>query len=150
MLSCKLALQIIDIHPIRDIAILKASGVNYHGQLPGFGNFDDDNVGDEIAIFGFPHCVQGRRALTYQKTAIGAKVLLRESGIESKHAVINSQARPGQSGSMIFSPKDSSISGLLIGAWVPQQGGISLGGINPHELHQTTHCISFDHVTEML
>lgn len=142
--------KILEIHPIRDIAILEASDITYHGNLPKPGGFDDDNVGDEVAIFGFPHCVEGRRALTFQKTEIGAKVMLNEGGIDSKHAVINTQARPGQSGSMIFSPKDQSVSGLLMGAWIPAGGGMSLGGVNPRELHQTTHCISFEHVSEML
>jgi hypothetical protein len=141
--------RIEDIDPIRDLTVLKAE-ITFAGQLPKLGSFDDDNIGDEIGIFGFPHCVEGRRTLTYQRAEIGAKVLLEANGIRSKHAVINTQARPGQSGSLIFSPKDQSISGVLIGAWAPGQAGISLGGINPRELHQTTHCVSAEYVREML
>jgi hypothetical protein len=141
--------RIAEIDPIRDLALLKADLTCQH-ELPKLGSFDDDNVGDEIGIFGFPHCVEGRRTLTYQRAELGAKVLLEASGIKSKHAVINVQARPGQSGSLIFSPKDESVSGVLIGAWVPGQGGISLGGINPRELHQTTHCVSAEYIREML
>lgn len=141
--------RIVEIDPIRDLVLLK-SEITWPHALPKLGSFDDDNVGDEIGIFGFPHCVEGRRTLTYQRAELGAKVLLEVSGIKSKHAVINIQARPGQSGSLIFSPKDESISGVLVGAWVPGQGGISLGGINPHELHQTTHCVSAEYVREML
>jgi len=126
-----------EIDPIRDLTILKAD-LSFSGPTPNIGTFDNDSVGEEIGIFGFPHCVEGRRALTYQKAELGAKVLLDTNGIKSKHAVINNQARPGQSGSLVFSPKDQSISGVLVGAWVPGQGGISLGGINPRELHQTT------------
>lgn len=141
--------RIAEIDPIRDLTLLKAD-ITWPHELPKLGSFDDDNVGDEIGIFGFPHCVEGRRTLAYQRAELGAKVLLEVSGIKSKHAVINVQARPGQSGSLIFSPKDQSISGVLVGAWVPGQGGISLGGINPRELHQTTHCVSIEYVREML
>jgi hypothetical protein len=141
--------KIVEIDPIRDLAILKAD-INFTGTVPPLGNFDNTAVGDEIGIFGFPHCVEGRRALTFQKTEIGAKVLIETNGIKSKHAVINSQARPGQSGSLVFSLNTQSISGILIGAWVPGQGGVSLGGINPRELHQTTHCISAEYLGGML
>ena len=141
--------QIREMDPIRDLVILKAD-FTFDGQIPHIGSFDNDSVGDEIGIFGFPHCVEGRRALTFQKAEIGAKVLLESKGVKSKYAVINIQARPGQSGSMIFSPQNKNISGVLIGAWAPSGGGISLGGINPRELHQTTHCISAEYIKEML
>lgn len=141
--------KIREMDPIRDLVILKAD-LTFNGKIPNIGSFDNDSVGDEIGIFGFPHCVEGRRALTFQKAEIGAKVLLESSGVKSKYAVINIQARPGQSGSMIFSPKNNTISGVLIGAWAPSSGGISLGGINPRELHQTTHCISAEYIKEML
>jgi hypothetical protein len=148
--SCRIMpVSIKEIDPIRDLAILKTD-IRFDGPMPRLGSFDDDNVGDEIGIFGFPHCVEGRRALTFQKAEIGAKVLIETNGIKSKHAVINIQSRPGQSGSLVFSPKDQSISGVLIGAWVPGPGGISLGGINPRELHQTTHCVSVEYMRDML
>jgi hypothetical protein len=76
--------------------------------------------------------------------------LIEANGIKSKHAVINIQSRPGQSGSLVFSPKDSTVSGVLIGAWVPGPPGISLGGIDPRELHQTTHCVSAEYIKDML
>jgi len=141
--------RIQEIDPIRDLAVLKAD-LQFTGPIPRIGGFDDDSVGDEVGIFGFPHCVEGRRTLTYQKAELGAKVLLETKGIKSKHAVINTQARPGQSGSLVFSPKDQSISGVLVGAWVPGRGGISLGGINPRELHQTTQCVSAEYLKDML
>ena len=148
--SCRtIAATIKEIDPIRDLAVLKAD-FTFTSQLPRIGSFDDDSVGDEVGIFGFPHCVEGRRTLTYQKAELGAKVLLESGGIKSKHAVINTQARPGQSGSLVFSPKDQSISGVLVGAWVPGPGGISLGGINPRELHQTTQCVSAEYLKDML
>lgn len=144
-----ISVQIHEIDPIRDLAILKAD-IEFSGNMPKIGGFDDAKIGDEVGIFGFPHCVEGRRALTYQRAELGAKVLLETNGIKSKHAVINSQARPGQSGSLVFSPEDQSISGVLVGVWVPGQGGISLGGINPRELHQTTQCVSAEYLRDML
>ena len=139
-----------EIDPIRDLAIVKID-ITFSGTVPSLGSFDDNSVGDEVGIFGFPHCIEGRRVLTFQKTEIGAKVLLDDNGIKTKHAVINTQARPGQSGSLVFSPKEGSVSGVLVGAWAPQGSqGISLGGINPRELHQTTHCVSAQYIAEML
>jgi hypothetical protein len=144
-----ISVSIKEIDPIRDLAVLKAD-LHFDAPIPSLGSFDNNIVGEEIGIFGFPHCAEGRRALTFQKAEIGAKVLLESNGIKSKHAVINTQSRPGQSGSLVFSSKSNSISGVLVGAWVPGQGGISLGGINPRELHQTTHCVSVEYVRDML
>ena len=141
--------KILEIDPIKDIVILKAD-LNFSGNVPEIGSFDLDNIGDEVGIFGFPHCVEGRRALTFQKAEIGSKILLHTKNIKSKHAVINIQARPGQSGSLVFSLRRQKISGILIGAYAPQGDGISLGGINPRELHQTTHCISAEYIKEMI
>lgn len=138
-----------EIDPFRDIAILK-SDIKYEGKLPDLSGFDKTAVGDEVSIFGFPHCIEGRRALTYQKAEIGAKVKVEVDGIQSKQAVVNTQARPGQSGSMVFSPSNQTIVGLLLGAFAPNHAGISLGGINPRELHQTTHCVSAEYIAEML
>lgn len=140
--------KIQEIDPIKDLAVLETEA-HYDGTLPTLGSFDNVNVSETIEIFGFPHCVEGRRVLTFQKAEIGSKVLLESNGIKSKYAVINTQARPGQSGSLIFSPKLQQIVGLLNGAYAPS-AGISLGGINPRELHQTTQCISAEYIKEML
>jgi len=150
-LSCQpIPATIAEIDPIKDLAVLKAP-ITFTGPVPVIGSFDNDAVGSDVGIFGFPHCVQGRRALTFQKAEIGAKILLSSNGISSKHTVINIQARPGQSGSLIFSVKNQYISGVLMGAYAPQSAsGISLGGINPQELHQTTHCISAEYLKEMI
>ena len=142
--------KIIEIDPIKDLAILEISG-QLSGELPQIGSFDEINVSEEIGIFGFPHSVDGRRVLTFLKAEVGAKVLLTSNGIKSKHAVINTQSRPGQSGSLVFSARLNKIVGILIGAYAPNGGGgISLGGIDPRELHQTTHCISAEYLRDML
>lgn len=140
--------QIVESDPFRDITILKVDA-SFEGFLDKIGSFAHVCVGEEVIILGYPHCVEGRRVLTFQTAVVGAKVLLDSSGIKSKHAVINTQTRPGQSGSLIFSPRLNEIVGLLVGAFAPH-AGISLGGINPRELHQTTHCISAEYIKRMI
>lgn len=136
--------------PFRDITILQ-----FKDQQPAFthpislGSTDEVSVGDEIYILGFPHCTEGRRVLTFQKAMVGAKVLINSSGIKSKYCVINTQTRPGQSGSIIYSKTQNKIIAVLTGAFV-SSSGISLGGINPRELHQTTQCISAEYIKSMI
>lgn len=147
--SCKTTeAVVIDVNPIADLCILSTS-LRFNGVLPPLESLDHIFVGERIGMFGFPHCVMGRRVLTYQETEIGAKMLLETSGIKSKYATINIQTRPGQSGSIIFNVKTGVIIGLLIGTYAPSSGVI-IAGINPHELNQTSYCISANHIKEML
>lgn len=147
--SCKPVPAFIeDINPVTDICILK-TGLKVEGTLPSLDSLDNIKVGDKIGMFGFPLCVMGRRVLTYQEAEIGAKMLLESSGIKSKYATINIQTRPGQSGSIVFNANTGTIVGLLIGAYAPNSGVI-IAGINPHELNQTSYCISANHIKEML
>lgn len=139
---------VLEIDPIKDLAIIKAD-VNFSGAIPAIASLDEVAVGETVGIFGYPHCTEGRRVLTFQNTEVGAKILLESSSIKSKHAVLNIQSRPGQSGSMVFSPRLQRIVGLLVGTYAPQFG-ISLGGINPAELNQTTHIISAEYIREMM
>lgn len=140
---------IVEIDPIRDLAILQINTSFLLNDIPEIGSLDDVSVGETLGIFGFPHCTEGRRVLTFQQTEIGAKILLESSTFKNKHAVLNIQSRPGQSGSMVFSPKLQKVVGILIGTYAPQSG-ISLGGINPAELNQTTHIISAEYIKDML
>lgn len=136
--------------PFRDITILefKNSPPSFSHSI-SLGGTDDVSVGDEVYIFGFPHCTEGRRVLTFQKAMVGAKVLINSSGIKSKYCVINTQTRPGQSGSIIYSKTQNKVIAILTGAFV-SSSGISLGGINPRELHQTTQCISAEYIKSMI
>lgn len=138
-----------EIDPIRDLAILK-SQLLLQGTLPTLGSFDDVNVAEEVGILGYPHAPDGRRVLTLQTTIIGAKLLLESSGIKGKHAIVNTQARPGQSGSLIYAHRQQKIVGILMGAFAPGSGGLKLGNIDPRELHQTTHCLSAEYIQEMI
>lgn len=65
--------------------------------------------------------------------------------------MLNTQARPGQSGSPIFSAYTTTLVAILIGSYAPGGGGgISLCGVDPHTLHQTTHAVSVEYVKKML
>lgn len=135
--------------PLTDISLL-TSGLDAVSNVKIMAT-DDINVGDEVTIFGFPHANTGRTVLTQQTTEIGAKILLDSSGVKTKHMVLNIQARPGQSGGPIFRNSDLSLVGILIGAYAPiDSGGISLGGIDPQTLHQTTHAVSAEYLRDML
>lgn len=138
-----------DINPITDICILQVEGLSFNGVLLRLDSLDNVAVGDKIGMFGFPHCVMGRRVLTYREAEIGAKMLLETSGIKSKYATLNMQTRPGQSGSLVFCHKTGHIVGMLIGTYAPTCGVI-IAGINPHELNQDSYCISASYIKEML
>ncbi|WP_286751527.1 S1 family peptidase [Pseudomonas sp. UBA2522] len=140
---------VVDVNPIADIVLLKVDA-RVQG-FPLLGSLDEINVGEVVDIVGYPHCVDGRRVLTYQTAVVGAKVLLESSSLKVKHAVINSQTRPGQSGSIVFSKRLNKAVGMLSGTYVPQGGSfIMMMGINPTELNQTSHIVSAEYIKEML
>ena len=140
--------KIIDINTITDLCLLQTS-LRFTGVLPPIESLDNIKVGDKVGMFGYPHCVNGRRVLTYQETVIGAKMLLETSRIKSKYATINMQTRPGQSGSLVFSLQTGAIIGLLIGTYA-LASGIIIDDINLQELNQTSYCISANYIKEML
>lgn len=64
---------------------------------------------------------------------------------------MNIQTRPGQSGSPVFRESDSMLVAMIIGSYAPNSSGsISLGGVDPHTLHQTTHAVSAEYILQML
>jgi len=141
--------EINSIDPIKDICILKINSPI----IPPYRLIGTDNVhpGTSVVVFGYPHADHGRFVLTQQNTQIGAKILIESFGIKSKHIVLNTQARPGQSGGPIFDSSGQNVIGMLIGSYAPGGGGgISLGGVDPHTLHQTTHVISSEYIKEMI
>ena len=113
-------------------------------------NLDSTVVGSEVDLFGFPHAEHGRRVLTLQSANIGAKVLLESGDLKVKHAVVNIQSRPGQSGSPVFLRNTNRVVGILIGSYAPGASGISLGGIDPQTLHMTSHAVSAEYLLRML
>ncbi len=141
--------SIFKVDPVRDLCILKIENAALSNL--SIGGADDVRVTDNVGVVGFPHCVNGRNILTFQSTEVGAKVLIESSGIKSKHLILNIQTRPGQSGSPIFRLHDSKLIGMIIGSYVPGgEGGISLGGVDPHTLHQTTHAVSSEYILKMI
>jgi hypothetical protein len=135
--------------PFRDLCVLQTDGETTANVM--FGGCDDLGIGSEIVSFGFPHCDHGRMVLTYQHAEVGAKILVESSGVKSKHIVLNTQARPGQSGSPIFRLPDLTLVAVLLGSYAPGGGGgISLGGVDPLTLHQTTHAISAEYIQGMV
>ncbi len=138
------------IDPIRDICILKSDN-DFYSNIR-IGSTDGINVSEHLGVVGYPHCTQGRNILTYQDTTVGAKILIEASYIKSKHLVLNIQTRPGQSGSPVFKESDSMLIAMIIGSYAPYNdgGGISLGGVDPHTLHQTTHAVSAEYILQML
>ena len=143
-----IGVKIIASDPFRDISILKPIQPFTAPEVL-LGNIDNIKIMEQTYIIGFPHCTEGRKVLTVQEADVGAKILLESNNIKSKYIVVNTQTRPGQSGSLVYDPKSNRIIAMLIGAFAPDSG-ISLGGINPRELHQTTHCISAEYILNMI
>ncbi|HFK1756495.1 TPA: serine protease [Bacillus cereus] len=143
--------KIENIDPLRDVCILSfKEGLSGRAPLK-VGNSDAVIPGEEVTIFGFPHSDLSRIVLTQQTCEVGAKILLSTKNIKSKHLVLNIQARPGQSGGPVIRKSDNTIIAILIGAYVPAvNGGITLGGIDPQTLHQTTHAVSTEYIQRML
>jgi hypothetical protein len=135
--------------PLHDLVVLKSGNAVQCNLL--IGGADDVRVGTEVSSFGFPHADHGRMVLTRQDAEVGARILIDSAGVKSKHLVLNTQARPGQSGSPIFKRADGRLVAVLVGSYAPGGGGgISLGGVDPHTLHQTTHAVSAEYLTGMV
>lgn len=144
-----ISVRIEAIDPFTDLCILSAE-IDAFSNV-SIGSTDFLNLGSVVDIFGYPHADHGRLVLTQQRTEIGARILIKNGIVKTKHVVLNTQARPGQSGSPIFSAHTTFIVAILIGSYAPDGGGrISLGGVDPHTLHQTTHAVSVEYVKEML
>ncbi len=144
-----ISVRIEAIDPFTDLCILYAD-IDLSSNL-SISSTDILNVSSVVDVFGYPHADCGRLVLTHQRTEIGARILIKNGVVKSKHVVLNTQARPGQSGSPIFSAYTTTLVAILIGSYAPGGGGgISLGGVDPHTLHQTTHAVSVEYVREML
>ncbi|VUS54300.1 S1 family peptidase [Klebsiella pasteurii] len=144
--------RVIEDDPIKDICVLEAETADCDFSYPVISGLDGINVGDVLSIYGFPHCnVECRKVLTYQSAVVGAKVLLSCAGIKSKHAILNNQSRPGQSGSPVLNLADSSVVGILVGGYMREGSeGILIGDMIPGDFNQTTYCVSAEYIKEML
>ncbi|WP_202976969.1 S1 family peptidase [Ornithinimicrobium flavum] len=136
--------------PVRDLCILEVE--QYRMSFPySLDGTDSVPPGTPVVTWGFPHANSGRLVLTQQQAHVGARILIESAGAKSKHIVLNTQAREGQSGGPVLDPSSNSVVAVLIGSYAPGGGGgISLGGVDPATLHQTTHAISAEYLREML
>lgn len=135
----------------RDLCLLELPG--HVNAAPGFtiGSSDEAPTGTQIATWGFPHANHGRYVLTQQTSSVGARVLIQNGPLKSKHLILNVQTRPGQSGSPVFLASAPRLVAIVIGSYAPGGGGgILLGDVDPATLHQTTHAISAEYVKAML
>lgn len=143
-------LHILAADQFSDVCILKIDNMRFDvGKKCELSSMDEVKVGERVGLWGFPHCVVGRKVLTYQETELGAKIVMSTGGIKNKYGTVNIQTRPGQSGSPVFSLRTGKVVGLLVGAYAPDCG-IRLGSINPYELNQTSYCISAEVIRKML
>ena len=134
--------------PVTDIAILNSPNLSYMSR-PEVEGTDKLKIGDLVSSFGFPHADFSRVVITYQENPIGAKVLLESHNLLIKHLVLNTMARPGQSGAPVFD-SNGRIRAMLVGGYSPNPSGISLGGVDPLTLHQTTHAVSSEYLQEFV
>ncbi len=141
--------QIAEINPVCDVCLIK-TGMTIQSTMQ-LSSTDNIQAGQEAVVLGYPHSDHGRMVLTQQNTHVGAKVLIESAGLKYKNVILNIQTRPGQSGGPLINPRTQEIVGMVIGSYAPKvNGGISIGGIDPQTLHQTTHAISAEYIKEML
>ncbi|GAB3110011.1 hypothetical protein GCM10027055_08750 [Janibacter alkaliphilus] len=144
--------RIVAADPLKDLCVLELktpfSQITFSHELSGT---DVVPPGSPVVTHGFPHANFGRMVLTQQVAHVGARILIDNSGQKSKHVVLNTQAREGQSGGPVFDADLRLVVGVVLGSYAPGGGGgISLGGVDPATLHQTTHAISAEYLGAML
>ena len=144
--------RIVAADPLKDLCVLEFAAPDVQISFNyGLSGTDAVPPGAPVVTLGFPHANFGRMVLTQQVAHVGARILIENSGQKSKHIVLNTQARDGQSGGPVFTPDFRSVVAIVLGSYAPGGGGgISLGGVDPATLHQTTHAISAEYVGAML
>ncbi|MFB6853030.1 serine protease [Streptomyces sp. NPDC056341] len=149
-----MSVKIVAADPIRDICILEFSNQSNFNLDYDLTGTDIISPGAEVAVYGYPHMDFGRRVVTVQRTHVGAKVLIPNNGVKSKHIVVNTQFRPGQSGGPVFDVQTGTVCAMVTGSYLPTfeggGGSIIISGVDPNTLHQTGHAISAEYIKEML
>lgn len=144
--------ELVAFDPIHDLAVLRvpefAPFVNHGLAVTGT---DHIGVGQDVISFGYPHLDSGRKVLTRFDSKIGAKIFLPASAVNVKNMVLNTLARPGQSGAPIFRANSNELVAVLSGAYQPPNTGLSIiiGGADLSAMSQTTHCVSAEYLKEM-
>jgi S1-C subfamily serine protease len=136
-------LKLVAYSPLHDVAILEfvdPSNTMMFGY--SLGVLDELRVGTPVVSLGYPHADHGRLVLTQQATMVGARVLLGAGGVKIKHAVLNTQTRPGQSGGPVFTADGRRVCAMVTGGYAPTgaQGSISLGGDRPTDIASNHPC----------
>lgn len=139
--------KIIAADPISDLCIIQVPG-DQRLDVKITGS-DQCKVLDSVNVVGYPHATDGRNILTIQKAHIGAKIKMPVAGLPVKHLVLNMQTRPGQSGSPVFND-DSTLIGVISGAYTSPASGIIIDGLNPGAINQTTYAVSSEYLLPML
>lgn len=147
-----LPVRIVAADPLKDLCVLEIATpgpqISFDYRL---SSTDAVPTGGQVLTFGFPHATSGRMVLTQQTAHVGARILIENSGLKNKHIVLNTQARDGQSGGPVFDARLNQIVAIVLGSYaLGGGGGISLGGVDPATLHQTTHAISAEYLEGML
>jgi len=146
------SLKIVSYSPMHDIVILEfADPTNQMAFGYGLGSSDMISPGAPVQSLGYPHADHGRLVLTQQSSMVGARILLGVDNLKIKHVVLNTQTRPGQSGGPVFSADGRFVCAMIVGGYAPGgPSGISLGGIDPQTLHQTTHAVSAEYIAGLM
>ena len=136
--------------PITDVAVLNSPNISYLSKPVVIGT-DGLSIGDLVSSFGFPHANFSRVVMTYQENAVGAKVYLESHSLLVKHLVLNTIARPGQSGAPVYD-EEGRIRAMIVGGYSPNssEGEILMSGVDPLTLHQTTHAVSSEYLEEFV
>jgi Trypsin-like peptidase domain len=146
-----MSLELCAADPVRDLCVLQLPQEAAALCSYTLSSTDAVPTGTPVATFGFPHASSGRMVLTQQNTIVGARILIEAEGIKTKHIVLNTQARDGQSGSPVFNSTLTQVVAVILGSYAPPgAGSVIISGVNPLVLHQTTHAISAEYLKDML
>ena len=143
--------KIVAADPMRDLCLLELPK-SWTASVPyQIGGTDMLQPGAEVNVYGYPHMEFGRRVITVQRSHVGAKVLLSNQGVKSKHIVVNAHLRPGQSGGPICDAKTGTLCAVSIGSYSPTSSAtVVVGGVDPSTLHQTGHAVSAEYLKGMI
>ncbi|MGY4925304.1 S1 family peptidase [Streptomyces sp. 900105755] len=144
-------MKIVAADAIRDVCILEAPSDWSFIFAYSLTGTDFLRLGDEVHVYGYPHMEFGRKVLAVQRSHVGSKVLISNHGVQVKHAVINTQLRPGQSGGPVFDVNTGSLCAMVTGSYTPDmKGSIFVSGVDPVTLHQTGHAVSAEYIKDMI
>ena len=144
--------EIVGFDPIHDLAVLYAPELaRYFNPTLVISGSDHIGVGHDVVSFGFPQFANGRKVLTRFDAKIRAKIYLPSPAGNVKYLVLNTLARPGQSGAPVFRAGTNELVAVLSGAYQPPNLGMSImiAGADLSAMSQTTHIVSAEYLQGM-